>query len=354
MKGLKQKVQKTIKSIYSIQHIKIHIVKNLTIFLTLLFLTSCNGQVSTVKDPTVDLKEGKLTYSISGEGTTSRWEFEILFDQDNAVIKEKYAFGAGKKYIYDKKSNEILGLIDDAALLGVKKDSYFIYRTLEELIRQELSCNYGETTITMTQEFKNILGYKCQKSIIKHGEQVTVEVWLTDKIKTGIIYPWTPLTFDKTALEYEMKILGTTNRRYRIKSISDEKIDRKEFEHIVPDPYYLVIPASVFSIDSMWSKEYKENTFKAFTYPYFKDGREATIEFIKEGLYKIVPKDTKNITIEFFVNKDGSISDIEIRINYRRDDRRIEEIKKFIQTMKIWTPVKVKGQPVKSKVTIFA
>ena len=330
-------------------------MKIITLLLTSILLTSCNGQVSTVKDPTVDLKEGKLTYSIYGEGTTSSWELEILFDQDNAVIKEKYARGAGRKYIYDKSSNEILGLIDDAAFLGIKKDSYFIYYTPEELVRQALSSNYGDTTIKVTKEFKDILGYKCQKSIIKHGDQVTVEVWLTDKIKPGIIYPWTPLTFDKIALEYEIKILGTTDRKYKIKSISDEKIDKIEFEHNVPDQYYLVIPVSVFSIDSLWSKDYEENTFKSFAFPHFKDGRQTTIEFLRNGLYKIIPKDTKtNISIDFFVNKDGTVSDIEIKVNYRTDDKRIDEIKNFIQTMKTWTPAKVKGQAVKSKVTIFA
>lgn len=320
-----------------------------------MFLTSCNGQVSTVKDTTVDLKEGKLTYSISGEGTTSSWELEILFDQNNAVIKEKYARGAAKKYIYDKLSNEILGLIDDASSLRINKDSYFIYYTPEELISQELSSNYGNTTITVTKEFKDILGYKCQKSIIKHGDQVTVVVWLTDKIKLGIIYPWTPLTFDKIALEYEIKILGKTDRKYIVKSISDEKIDKKEFEHSVPENYYLVLPASVFSIDSMWSNEYKVNAFKSLDYSYFKANRLETLEFLKNGLYKIVPKNKEtNITITFFINKDGTISDIEININYNTDDKRIEEVKKFIQSMKIWTPAKVKEQSVKSKVTIYA
>jgi hypothetical protein len=219
-----------------IGHFKKTTGKTLIIILTSILLTSCNAQVSTVKDPTVDLKEGKLIYSISGEGTTSSWELEILFNQDNAVINERDERGAGRKYIYDKKSNEILGLIDDASSLGINKDNYFIYYTPEELIRQALSSNYGDTTIKITQDFKDILGYKCQKSIIKHGDQVIVEVWLTDKFKPGIIYPWTPLTFDKIALEYEIKILGTTDRKYKIKSISDEKIDKKVFEHIVPDP----------------------------------------------------------------------------------------------------------------------
>jgi len=211
------------------------------------------------------------------------------------------------------------------------------------------------TTITVTQEYKDILGYKCQKSIIKHGNQGVVEVWLTDKIKTGIIYPWTPLTFDKVALEYEIKILGTTERKYIIKSISDDKIDTKEFEHIVPDAYFLVVPVSVFSIDSFWAKKYTENTFQSFTYPYFKDGHQSSVQFLKEELYKIVPKKKEtDISIDFVVNKDSTISDIKVRINHQSDDNRIEAVKKFLQSIKSWVPAKVKGKAVKSKVTIFA
>lgn len=328
--------------------------KTSLILLISILLTNCNQQVSTVKNTKIDLKEGKLIYSISGGKTTSSWELEILFNQDNTVIKEKYSFGAGRKYILDKKSKEILGLIDDASLFG-SKNHYFIYYTPETLFLNALSSNYGKTILTETQEFKEILGYKCQKSIIKHGEQVTGEVWLTDKIKPGIIYPWTPLTFDKIALEYEIKTLGTTDRKYTIKSISDEKIDKKEFEHIVPDEYYLIVPISVFSIDKMWSENYKENTFHSFTYPYFKDGRQSTIKYINDGICKIIPKkEGAKTSIEFFVNKNGTISDVEIRINYNTKDKRIEKIKNFIQNMKTWTPAKVKGKNVKSRVSLFA
>ncbi len=324
----------------------------LKILLALAFLTNCNGQVSTVKDPTLDLKEGKLTFSASGEAAAN-WEFKVLFDEDNAVIKEKYVRGAGRKYIYDKKTNEILGLYDDVDIFGTDKSQYIIYNTPEELINHALSSNYGDTTITKTQEFKNILGYKCQKSIITHGNQVTVEVWLTDKIKPGIIFPWTPLTFDKVALEYELKILGKTNRKYVIKSISDEPINSSEFEHIVPDDYYLVVPLSQFSIDSIWSESFKENTFQSFSYPYYGNGRESTIEYFKSELKKYIDKtENKSIKIDFYINRDGSLSDIEVSINYSKKDKQSQEIKKIVESMPNWTPAKVRGKPVKSKVGI--
>ena len=220
-----------------------------SIFILLaVLLSNCNQQVSNVEDTSKDLIEGKIVYSVSGESTTSSWEFEVFFNPENAVIIEKYAHGAGQKYIYNKTENEILGLIDDAAFLGIKKDSYFIYYSEEELIKEELSSNYGDTIIINTQEYKEILGYKCRKSIIKHGNQVTVEMWTTNKIKPGIIYPWTPLVLQNLALEYELKKFGQTKRKYVVKSINDEKLISENFIHKVPDKYYLVVPASVYSL----------------------------------------------------------------------------------------------------------
>ena len=335
------------------QHIKRPKLRILTILLAVAFLTSCNGQVSTVKDPNSNLEEGRLTFAVSGE-TASSWELEILFNQENTVINEKYARGAGRKYIYDKTTNEILGLYDDVATFGTAKDQYIIYHTPEDLIRLALSSNYGDTTITKTQEFKEILGYKCQKSIIEHGKQVTVEVWLTDKIKPGIIYPWTPLTFDKVALEYELKILGKTDRKYVVKSISGKPVEASEFEHVVPDDYYLVVPLSQLSIDSMWSKSFEENTFQSFTYPYYGNGRESTIGYLKSELSEFIDSEDQKtrIKLDFYVNKDGILSDIEVSINYSKKDKRTEEIKNIIESMPKWIPTKVRGKPVKSKVGI--
>lgn len=324
---------------------------SILIFLTIL-LSNCNGQTSTVKDPTKDLTEGKIVYTVSGESTTSSWELEIFFNPKNAVIKEKYARGAGRKYIYNKPANEILGLIDDAAFLGIKKDSYFIYYSQEDFIKKALSSNYGDTTIFKTQEYKDILGYKCQKLIIKHGNQVTVEVWITDKIKTGIIYPWTPLVLENLALEYEIKILGRTDRKYVIKSISDEKLNSEVFKHKIPDEYYLVVPASVYSISPNWNDKYEENKFQSFKYPYLKDSRESTINFLKEGIEELINKD-ENINIEITIDKSGELSEIDISINYSKSDERIDKVKQFLKNTSGWTSAKVEGESVKSKVAIF-
>jgi Domain of unknown function (DUF4412) len=320
-----------------------------------IMLTCCAEQVAIVKDTSIDLTEGRLVYSISGEGTTSSWELEILFNEENAVIREQFARGAANKYIYDKKSNEIMGLIDEVVFLGIKKGSYIIYYTPERLIQVELSSHYGDTLITKTQNFKDIMGYKCQKSIIKHGEQATVEVWTTDKIKSGIIYPWTPLTYESIALEYEFKINGRIDRRYIIKSISDKKIDPSEFEHIALEKYHLIVPASVYSIRSNWAKDFQENPYNSFTYPFYDTGRQSTIDFIYAGLSNIIQLNEEiDINIKIIVNDEGSVDDVDVSINYSRRDERIEAIEMFIRSMNKWTPAKVKGKPVRSEVTIFA
>ncbi|MBD81445.1 MAG: hypothetical protein CL840_21180 [Crocinitomicaceae bacterium] len=327
-------------------------MKKLLILLIPLSHASCNNQGSTVKDTSVQITQGRLIYSISGEGTTSGWDLEVVFDQNNVRINEEYALTAKKTYIYDKKQNEILGLIDDFKLNRRFKDCYFIYYTSEELIDLALSSNYGDTSITTTQEFKEILGYNCQKSIIKHGNQVEVEVWTTDKIKPGILYPWTPLTFENVALEYEIKILGKVDRRYVIKSISDQSISQKNFEHQVPDEYNLVVPVSVFSLDSMWAKDYEENHFKSFQYPTFQAGRNSVKKYIRDALKDILPGEKQtDITLEFVVSKEGKL--IDIVIDYGRERNYTESVKTMLEEMPKWVPAKVKGEAVNSEVTIF-
>ena len=327
-------------------------MNKLLILLISLAVVSCNTQNSTIQDTSIPLTKGRLVYSVSGEGTTSGWDFEVVFDSDKARINEGFALTASKTYIFDKTSNEILGLINEFQLNRKLKESSLIYYTSEELINLALSSNYGDTSVTVTQDFKEILGYKCQKSIIKHGNQVEVEVWTTDKIKPGIIYPWTPLIFENVALEYEIKILGKVDRKYVIKSISNEDIEQKEFQHMVPDEYNLVVPAAVFSLDSMWASDYEENQFSSFQYPTFKDGRNSVKKYIVTNLTPILSKDKqKDITLEFIVSKEGNLKNI--IIDYGQKSNYSDSIEKMLKNMPKWIPAKVKGKAINSKVTIF-
>ena len=169
-------------------------------------------------------------------------------------------------------------------------------------------------------------------------------------------------TFDfrKYCIGIWIKILGKTDRKYVIKTISNNKIELNNFEHIIPNEYYLIVPASVYSIDSLWSNKFEKNKFKSFTYPYYQNGRESTIKLLQNRINEIVQTgNNEKINISFFINKNGITSDIEVSINYKKSDKRIkeieeiEEIEEFIESLNKWTPAKVKGKSVKSKVTIF-
>ena len=323
----------------------------LTFFL--IIFSNCSKSIPVKEDESNELFEGAIYYNIMGEETTSGWDLKVYFDSNNVRVEEKYALTASKTYIYNKNSNEILGLINDFSLNYKMKDSYFIYYNPEKLIRQALSSNYGKPVIKETNETKLILGYNCRKTIINHGNQAVVEVWTTDKIKPGLILPWTPLTYENIALEYELRVLGTVRQNYTAISIIKGKQDKSLFDHQVPNEYYLVVPFSVFSFDPTWAKDYEENKFKSFTYPYFSTGREATKQYLKKEITNILKEgEIDKISLEFTVTKTGKLTNIDVDYNYSKDNKYLKQIKKFLQDMPPWTPAKVMGTPVKSKVSI--
>jgi hypothetical protein len=321
-------------------------------FLIIIF-SNCSTRIPSIDNEPNELIEGAIYYNITGEQTTSGWDFKVYFDPNNVRVEEKYALTASKTYIYNKTSKEILGLINDFSLNYKMKDSYFIYYSPDKLIRQALSSNYGKPVIKETSETKLILGYNCRKTIINHGNQAVVEVWTTDKIKPSLILPWTPLTYENIALEYELRVLGTVYQNYTATSIIRGKQDKKLFDHQVPNEYYLVVPFSVFSFDPTWTKDYEENKFTSFTYPYFSTGRDATKQYLKKEITKILKEgELDKISLEFTVTETGNLTNIEVDCNYSQDNRYLKKIKKFLQDMPRWTPAKVMGNSVKSKVSI--
>ncbi len=314
----------------------------------------CNGQTSAVSDSSKDIIEGHLVYDISK--SAKGMAFEVEFNAKNVKIYERNSLMPYKIYIVDKRIKEVLSLypgitykinpkdFSDVSLKSNPKENLFFYQTSEEMELQAMSSNYGDTLKTVTQEFKTIHGYRCQKIILHLGEQVTVEAWVTDKIKTGVILPGTPLAFENAALEYETKILGSVDSRFVIRSISDKSINDKEFEHAVPDDYNLLVPAAVFSLDSLWADKYEENKFISFQYPAPGKERDSVKKYIRDGLSKITPDYNKiGLTIDFIVAKDGSVSDVEI--DHGRENEFTGPVKKMLYDMPKWTPARVKGKP---------
>ena len=328
---------------------------NKSIFLTLLLATivliNCRGQEAVTNNISKDLIEGELIYTASGPTSVPGWSFDVQFNSSNVKINEAYSSSVSRTNLVDKNSKEVLALYNEPAGKN-KQERYLIYCTIEEMQKEAKSSSYGDTVKTITQEFKTIMGYRCQKTIFKLGDQVTIELWTTDKIRAGVTLPYTPLTLENVALEYDMKILGSTDRKYVIKSISDKHIPEQEFEPIVPDGYNMIVPADVFSLDTMWSNQYEENKITSFQYPSYGSGREGVKKYIADGLSKIMPKaERTGMTLDFIVSKDGSLKDI--LVDYGRPSKYAAAISNLLKTMPRWTPAMVKGKPVTAKVTIF-
>jgi hypothetical protein len=319
--------------------------------MTICLLFGCSHRTTNVKDTSIPLVAGKLVYDMYISGTTLRNAFEVQFDENNVRINEKYVL-ASKTYIYEKATNEILTLYTEAHPRTGVENRYLSYMTSEEMINEALHHSYGDTSVRVTSEYKTILGYKCRKTVILHGGQVIVFVWTTDKIKTGLKLPWTPLTFSETALEYELKVLGDVDTRYTIKSISETRNDAVAFKHVVLDSFFLIVPMNVFSLDTLMANDYEEETYSSMSYPFYGSGREATRDFLRNSLRLISPNVADDIfTIDFIVLKDGSLNNIEIRCSEKCNYS--EKVKKMLQSMPKWTPAKVKGIAVDAAVSLY-
>lgn len=80
-------------------------------------------------------------------------------------------------------------------------------------------------------------------------------------------------------------------------------------------------------------------------------------EYLKTNLkYPIEARDNRiegRVTIQFIVNKDGSISDVKVMGNKRLYAGCEEEATRIISVMPKWKPAKVSGQPVKAYYTQY-
>lgn len=308
-----------------------------------------------------ELYEGKLVFTVIPTGFYNVWEFEVLFNKENIKIFEKYSLNTSKTLVYNKNNNDILRLYKERTLNSDKTTDFFNFCSQEELIFDANHNNNQDTIIIETSETKDILGYECYKTIIKRGKQVEYELWVTDKIKLGLVYPWTPLHFENIALEFEERVLGESRRKYKIKSISNTQIPIEEFSQNIPDDYFLIIPISYFSDDETNIKDEFKDIDSNISYPFFKENRIKTINYLNEGINSIIPTDKVDkyiLSIDFIVNIDGTVSDIinnsSIKSKNNDDlDILIDDLNSFILNMNNWTPAKVKNIPVKARVSIF-
>lgn len=314
-------------------------VKLLIIILITSITSSCqNKEGNPIKENI--LHKGHLVYDYKISGTTLGFDFK--FNKESVRVNEYFIYDISSVTLIDKKNGEVLHLNKRS-----KDDAQLSFSSIDRMILLERGSAYGDTIITKTKEFKNLLGYKCNKTIMSLGKQVEVILWTTDKIKTGITFPNSPLSLNETALEYEMKILGQTNRHYKIKSIEDIPINDKDFEQNIPDEYKLIVPAYVYSLSPFPKNNIPEKLKSSIEYPSFKGGNEE----VKKYFIKVFSKLEKTMCLlKFTINKSGDIENINIS---GCDENHKVIIQNELKNIPKWIPGKVNGVIVNSELTIY-
>lgn len=315
--------------------------KLITLFLLgLSTIAFCQSEVIEIEyevdltDPLTGLKNSNPYMKID-------WQFNVKYDSANVKIYRKFTDDFYETRIINKNNKEVLLLKSES------KNKYTFYVSTSTMLNMDMSSNYGDTSITITDEHKNILGYDCYKVEMDFGGQVNAILWVTDSLKTGVILPETPLTLEVTALEYRLED-PTQISEFKAKSVKhiSETINNTS----IPDEYLLIVPVSVFDLNDQAEDDFSE--FDFVQYPKYPNGK-AQLHFDIRELCSLSKKSEDNLFdfnmafISFTVKKDGTLDNF--RIEGISDEKEMQKVLKFL-SMSTFIPGNVKGENVNSSV----
>jgi hypothetical protein len=305
-------------------------------------LVFCQSEVIEIEyevdltDPLTGLKNSNPYMEID-------WQFNVKYDSANVKIWRKFSDDFYEERIIDKNKEEVLLLKCEA------KNKYAFYTSTYTMLNMDMSSNYGDTSITLTGERKNILGYDCYKVVMDFGGQANAIIWVTDSLKTGIILPETPLTMEVTALEYRLEDPSqiTEFKAKYVKRIA-ETIDNTS----IPDEFLLIVPISVFDLNDQTEDDLSE--FDFVQYPKYPNGK-AQLHLDIRKLCSLSKKNNDDLFdfnmafISFTVKKNGALDNI--RIEGISNEEEMKKVLKFL-SMSSFTPGIVKEEMVNSSVQI--
>lgn len=174
--------------------------------------------------------EGDITYSITYvELPEESRDFEDMLANElfmtlsKTNIKVKQELMGGSQVIVTNDANKTSEMMME--MMGMK---IHVHLTKEEMEAE--SNQLEKPVITEFKEYKNILGYKCKKAVLKTSER-TIEVWYTDKIEAQH-------TDFKNIKGFPLEYL-TTQEGMKVKmtatKVESRKVEDSEFN--VPDGY---------------------------------------------------------------------------------------------------------------------
>lgn len=190
------------------------------LFVFIILLTS----VSSVFAQT---RHGVVNYSVVYRSTDlSSEEISMLPSEASIVFKNdlmrmNMSMGMGMESAVVVQKDRVHVLMD---VLGNK----FALRTSRDEIRKDPNGNKPFVLKQMTDEYKDISGYRCRKAVLAAPEQDDMTVWFTDRLKSSAIWYYQMDGIDGFPMEFDLTATGMAIRM-AAKSVSTELPGDQEF-----------------------------------------------------------------------------------------------------------------------------
>jgi GLPGLI family protein len=202
----------------------------LAIFMALPFL------VISLTAFTKDFK-GVVTYKVSVTGSQVTDEVKAMMPKSMTLTikgdksRSEMVMGMGKTIaITNAETRETIALFD---MMGQK----IAVKSTTDEIQKEIA-DSPKMTVEKTSETKDILGYSCNKAIIRSDEGTEIIVYYTKELGTGATYFDDPQfkDIDGLMLEFEIPNEGM-NMKFTAITVENKNVADTEFE--IPEGYQI-------------------------------------------------------------------------------------------------------------------
>jgi GLPGLI family protein len=183
------------------------------------------------------ISEGKVVYDITYPDTDMPdeqmammpTESSMFFKGTQSRVEMKMGMGMNQVVLFDNKNKVMTMLMD---MMGSKTA---VKMTEEDLKKQKEKTGKSDYQIKVTDETKDVAGYKCKKAIVTTKDGGTFDLYFTDQItfKNG---DWASEFKGVDGFPLQYKITqGEMTMQLTAKTVSKEKVDDALFT--VPSDY---------------------------------------------------------------------------------------------------------------------
>lgn len=202
---------------------------------------------------TAQVTEGNVKYSIDMSSTNPEMQMQLAMMQ-GSTFELSFLGDQTRSEMNMGSMMKIVTITDAKAEGAVMLMSGMMGNTAVKMTADDLKKNTDETPeaeITLTDETKDIQGFKCKKAIVTNEEGVESVIWYSEEIavnKLGQNYlnnkvPGFPLEFEMNQGEVKMTMTSTEfNKKL------DKKLVKTMFDTTIPEGYTEMSPEQLGNI----------------------------------------------------------------------------------------------------------